>query len=405
MTTDAPAIDLVDHRSFAGSQPHDVFDHLRSTAPVYRHPEPDGPGFWAVTSHELVTEVGKDAARFSSEPTIMLRDPDDPDQFGDHKMMLMCDPPLHTRMRRLVSRRFTPKSVRALTDGIAGLATRIVDEVVEHGACDLVSDLAGEMPSFVIADLLGLPLEDGRALYRHTETLHSATDAVGVEAQRAALGEMFAYAAGVHAARTAEPTDDLASLIANGAVGGEPLDEVDFFLWFLLLVDAGGDTTRNLVGGGMHHLFERPDALAELTADPDSLLDTAVEELLRFVSPVIHMRRTATADTTLGGQAIDAGDKVVMYYGAANRDPAVFGDPHDLDLRRDPNPHVAFGGGGPHFCLGAHLARVEIAALLREVLTRLEGLHPTAEPEWMASNFIYGPTTLPVAFAPRARRA
>lgn len=403
MATDAAAIDLIDHRSFAGSQPHAAFDHLRTVSPVHRHPEPDGPGFWAVTSHELVTEVGKDADRFSSEPTIMLRDPDDADQFGDHKMMLMCDPPLHTRMRRLVSRRFTPRSIRALDQGISTLATRIVDEVIEQGECDLVSDLAGEMPSFVIADLLGIPLEDGRALYHHTETLHSATDAVGIEAQRAALGEMFAYAAGVHAARTAEPSDDLASLIANGGVAGEPVDEVDFFLWFLLLVDAGGDTTRNLVGGGLHALFERPTALAELTAAPDDLLPTAIEELLRFVSPVIHMRRTATRDTTLGGQDIAAGDKVVMYYGAANRDPAVFDDPHHLDLRRDPNPHVAFGGGGPHFCLGAHLARTEIAALLREILTRLDGLHPTAEPAWMASNFIYGPTTLPVAFTPSPR--
>ncbi len=214
---------------------------------------------------------------------------------------------------------------------------------------------------------------------------------------------MMAYSQQVYAERTADPGDDLASLIATGRVDERPVDEIDFFLWFLLLVDAGGDTTRNLVGGGMHALFERPDQLRWLAEDPRGRLPRAVEELLRFVSPVIHMRRTATADTELGGQHIEAGDKVVMFYGAANRDPAVFDDPHLLDLGRDPNPHVAFGGGGPHFCLGAHLARTEIIALMGEILTRLDDLEPAGEPGWMASNFIYGPTTLPVRFTPATR--
>ncbi|MGI9596065.1 MAG: cytochrome P450 [Acidimicrobiales bacterium] len=402
-----PDIDLLSVASFAESQPHDQFAWLRDNDPVHRHPEPDGPGFWAVTRYEDVQAVGRDHGRFSSVPTIMIadREDDEASPFGDHVMMLMADPPVHTRMRRLVSRDFTPRASRALRPRIAELATAIVDEVVERGSCDLVTDLAGEMPSFVIADVLGIPLADGRDLYHHTETLHSSAEVVSPEARHAALGEMFAYSQRVYGEKRAAPTDDLASLLANGEVAGEPIDEVDFFLWFMLLVDAGGDTTRNLVGAGFHALFDHPDQLARLRADVDGLLSTAIEELLRWVSPVVYMRRTATVDTTIAGQDIAVGDKVVMYYGAANRDPACVDDPDRLDLGRTPNPHVAFGGGGPHFCLGAHLARIEIEALLREMLTRLDQLEPVGSVEWMGSNFIFGPTTLPVRFRPGQRSA
>ncbi len=397
-------IDLLSVSSYAGSQPHEQFAWLRANAPVHRHDEPDGPGFWAVTRYDDVRAVGRDHERFSSSPTIMMADPDPGGGHGDGVMMLTADPPVHTRMRRLVSREFTPRAAQALAPRVAELATRIVDGVVERGACDLVTDLAGEMPSFVIADVLGIPLEDGRALYHHTETIHSSTEVVSRDQQRAAIGEMFAYSQQVYADKRADPGDDLASLLATGEIAGEEIDGVDFFLWFLLLIDAGGDTTRNLVGGGMQALFEHPDQWARLRADPDGLMDSAVEELLRWVSPVIYMRRTATVDTEIAGQAIAAGDKVVMYYGSANRDPDHFADPERLDLGRTPNPHVAFGGGGPHYCLGAHLAKIEIKALLREMIDRLEGLEPAGDVSWMGSNFIYGPTSMPVRFAPGARR-
>jgi cytochrome P450 len=393
-----PDIDLYDPASFDGGQPHDQFDWLRANDPVHRHALPDGGHFFALTRFDDVRAVGKDAATFSSEPTIMIDEPDPSTDMGDHKMMLMADPPLHTRMRRMVSRDFTPGAARRLRPRIEELAVRIVDEVVERGECDLVADIAGEMPSFVIAELLGIPLEDGRELYHLTETLHAASSAVGIEAQQAAFGQMFGYAQQVCAAKRDAPSDDLASLLATGELEGQPLDEVDFFLWFLLLVDAGGDTTRNLVGGGMHALFEHPDQLAALRADPDGLLPSAIEELLRYVSPVVHMRRRATRDTELRGVAIAAGDRVVMYYGAANRDPEVFDRPHELDLRRSPNHHVAFGGGGPHFCMGAHIARIEVDALLRQVLARLDDLAPAGQATWLASNFINGPTHLPVSF-------
>lgn len=398
-----PDIDLYDPASFAGGQPHDQFDWLRVNDPVHRHPLPEGGHFFALTRYDDVRAVGKDATTFSSEPTIMIDEPDPSTDMGDHKMMLMADPPLHTRMRRMVSRDFTPAAARALRPRIDELAVRILDEVVERGECDLVADIAGEMPSFVIAELLGIPLEDGRQLYHLTETLHAASSAVGIEAQQAAFGQMFGYAQQVYAAKREAPADDLASLLATGELEGHPVDEVDFFLWFLLLVDAGGDTTRNLVGGGMHALFQHPDQLHALRQDPDGLLPTAIEELLRYVSPVVYMRRRANHDTELRGTPIAAGDRVVMYYGAANRDPDVFDRPHELDLRRTPNHHLAFGGGGPHFCMGAHIARIEVDALLRQVLARLDDLQPAGVEQWLASNFISGPTHLPVTFRPGPR--
>ncbi|MGB5760037.1 MAG: cytochrome P450 [Acidimicrobiales bacterium] len=404
--TSDPRIDLLSVANFAGGQPHDQFAWLRANDPVHRHGEPGGPGFWAVTRYQDVRAVGRDPQTFSSWPTIMLHDPE-PDGagsvFGDHVMMLMTDPPVHTRMRRLLSREFTPRAAAALRPRIAELATGIVDEVVERGTCDLVTDLAGEMPSFVIADVLGIPLADGRDLYRHTEALHSSDEVVSAEQRGAAFGEMFAYSQQVYDAKRSAPADDLASMLANGSIDDQPIDEIDFFLWFLLLVDAGGDTTRNLVGGGFHALFQHPDQLVALTAEPGSLLRPAIEELLRWVSPVIYMRRTATIDTRIGDREIAEGDKVVMYYGSANRDPDCVAEPDRLDLARTPNPHVAFGGGGPHFCLGAHLARIEIEALLLEMLTRLDGLEPDGEPQWMGSNFIFGPTSLPVRFRPGPR--
>jgi cytochrome P450 len=435
---DSMNIDLLDVASYTGSQPHEQFAWLRTNDPVHRHAEPNGPngpngpdgsGFWAVTRFDDVKAIGRDAETFSSHPTIMIADPD-PQQTadaGDHVMMLMTDPPLHTRMRRLISRDFTPRAVAALVPRLHQLAAQIVDEVIERGTADLVRDLAGEMPSFVIAEMLGIPLADGRDLYYATEALHSSTEAVGREAQQAAYLRMFTYSQKVFADKRANPADDLASLLANGAIDERPIDELDFFLWFLLLIDAGGDTTRNLVGGGMHALFAHPDQLSLLRAHTEEVLPTAVDELLRWVSPVIHMRRTATRDTVLHGQTIAQGDtvihmrrtatrdtvlhgqtiaqgdKVVMYYGAANRDPACVQQPDRLDLTRAVNPHVAFGGGGPHFCLGSHLARLEITALLREILIRLPNLEQVGEPKWMQSNFIFGPTTLPVSFTPDAR--
>jgi len=394
----AAPIDLLDLESFEGGQPHDQFAWLRDNAPVHRHSEPDGPGFWAITRHADLRAVSRNHKVFSNEPSIMIADVPAGTPQLDDKMMLMCDPPHHTQLRRLVSQAFKPRAARAMAGRVASLARQIVDEVIERGECDLVSDVAGELPSYVIAELLGIPLEDGRKLYALTETIHSAPGALPEGAQAAAAIEMFTYSAGVVAAKRAKPSDDLASQLLQAEIDGRKLTDLEFHLFFMLLVDAGGDTTRNLVAGGMLALLERPDDLARLRGDLGRLLPTAREELLRFTSPVVYMRRTATADAEIAGQAIAEGDKVVLYYGSANRDSAAFADPDRLDITRTPNHHVAFGGTGAHYCLGAHLARIEIDAMLREILTRLNDLELTAAPEWQASTFISGPRSMPVRF-------
>jgi cytochrome P450 len=391
-------VDLLSPASFARGQPHDQFAWLRANDPVHWHPEPGAEGFWAITRYRDVKAVGRDPTTFSSTPTVMISDNGGFD-LGEHQMMLMADPPRHTALRKTIAAEFIPRAAKAMRPRIEELATRIIDGVVDGAGCDLVTDVAGLMPSYVIADMLGLPLEDGVALYALTETIHAAPESQAAGAGMTAVIEMFNYARSVWDARRADPSDDLASLIAHAVADGRELDVVDFNLFFLLLIDAGGDTTRNLVAGGLDALFAHPSQLAWLTDDLDARMAPAVEELLRWISPVVYMRRTARRDTEIDGVPIAAGQKVVTYYGSANRDPEAFGPTADqLDLARTPNDHVAFGGGGPHFCLGAHIARIEIHALLRELLTRLVDLRPTGPTEWLPSTFISGPKHLPITF-------
>ncbi len=397
-------IDLLSPASFANGQPHEQFRWLRDHAPVYRHPEPDGPGFWAVTRYDDVRTVGRDPEHFSSMPTILIPDLAAGD-FGDHQMMITSDPPRHTRLRRIINSQFTPRAAERLRVRIEELAAQIIDAVIERGECDAVTDIAGEMPSFVIADLLGIPLDDGRRLYHLTETIHAAPESVPPGAGMAAVVELFNYAHQVAEDKRRQPGDDLATQILHAEVDGERLDDIDFNLFFLLLIDAGGDTTRNLVGGGLLALFEHPVERRRLQDDLDRMVPTAVDEMLRWVSPVIYMRRTATQSCELAGTSIAEGDKVVMYYGSANRDERAFVEPDRFDVGREPNEHIAFGGGGPHFCLGSHIARVEIQAMLRELLTRLPDIAPAGPTEWLASNFISGPKHLPVTFTPAGRGA
>jgi cytochrome P450 len=255
------------------------------------------------------------------------------------------------------------------------------------------------MPSFVIAELMGLPLDDGRELYKLTETIHTSPEAQAPGAGAAAVFKMFEYGRGVIADKRARPADDLATRLLHAEVDGKRLEDVEFLLFFLLLVDAGGDTTRNLLSAGLIALLENPDQLMWLKSDLDARLPAAREELLRYTTPVIYMRRTAKEDTELAGQHIKAGQKVVMYFGAANRDPEKFERPDELDLSRSPNEHIAFGTG-PHGCLGQHIARIEIDAILREVLTRMDDIQLAAPPEWLPSNFISGPKRMPVRFKP-----
>ena len=395
-------IDLIDPARFAAGHPHAQYDWLRANAPVYWHAEPNGPGFWAVTGYDAVYEVDRDFQTYSSQPTVMLDDPPPgPPPFGDYQMMLMMDPPQHTAFRRLIREEFLPDPTIARVPRMQRLARQIVDKAIAKGRCDFVSEIAGEMPSYVIAELMGLPLEDGRELYKLTEIIHTSPSAQAEGAGAQAVFKMFEYGMGIIAEKRARPADDLATKLLNAEVEGRKLADMEFLLFFLLLVDAGGDTTRNLLASGLISLIANPDQLAWLKADLPARLPAAREELLRYTSPVVYMRRTATRDAVLGGQAIEAGQKVVMFYGAANRDASHFADPHALMLGRTPNEHMAFGNG-PHVCLGQHLARIEIDAVLTEVLSRMDDLAIAAPPVWLQSNFIAGPTHLEVTFRPGA---
>lgn len=394
-----PVIDLLDPKSFAGGQPHDQFRWLRANDPVHWHAEPDGAGFFAVTRYADVRAVGRNSASFSSLPTIMIPDQAGIDM-GDHQMMLTMDPPRHTQYRRLLSGEFTPRASEAWRPRIRELAAKIVDAVIERGECDLVADIAGEMPSYVIAELLGIPLEDGRDLYELTETIHAAPESRPPGAGAMAVLQMFNYAAGVAKQKRETPGNDLSSVLLQSEVDGRRLDDIDFNLFFLLLIDAGGDTTRNLVAGGMQALFDHPDQRRWLQDDLEQRMAPTIEEMLRFTSPVVYMRRTATRDTKIADTAIPEGAKVVMYYGSANRDEALFANPDHFDAGRTPNEHIAFGGGGAHFCLGSHIARIEIQEILREIFARLPDIEPAGETEWLESTFISGPTRMPVRFTP-----
>ncbi|HVZ90677.1 MAG TPA: cytochrome P450 [Rhizomicrobium sp.] len=398
-------IDLLSPASFDQGHPHDQYRWLRENAPVFRHAEKDGgKGFWAVTRYADVRAVDRDFQTYSSEPTVMISDPaaEAARSFGGYKMMLMMDPPQHTAYRRLVRNAFTQAASAERAPRIAELARRIVDDVIEAGECDFVSQVAGEMPSFVIAELLGIPLDDGRELYRLTEAIHAAPESQPPGAGAMAVLKMFEYGRGVIAEKRARPGDDISSRLLAAELDGRRLDDIEFLLFFLLLVDAGGDTTRNLLSAGLIALLSNPGQLAWLKADLDARLPSAREELLRFTSPVVYMRRTATRDADLAGQRIRKGDKVVMYFGAANRDPEAFERPDALDLARRPNEHIAFGTG-PHGCLGQHIARIEIDAALREVLTRMEDLELAGPPIWLPSNFVSGPMSLPVRYRPKRR--
>jgi cytochrome P450 len=396
--------DLLDVATFAAGHPRELYRELRQSSPVHWNPETRGPGFWALTRYADVYAVDHDFQNFSSEPTIMIDDPigEGGGMLGEAKMMLMMDPPHHTAFRKLIRAEFTKPAAAGRDHRLHELARSIVNEVIEKGECDFVAEVAGEMPSYVIAELMGIPLDDGRELYKLTEIIHSAPESLPPGAGQQAVMKMFGYAQGVIAEKRARPADDLATRLLQAEVEGRRLTDPEFLLFFLLLIDAGGDTTRNLLSAGLLALKQNPDQLAWLMADLPGRVASSREELLRYTSPVIYMRRTATRDTAIGETTVKAGDKVVMYFGAANRDPDKFAAPDALDLARTPNEHVAFGGG-PHVCLGQHLARIEIDAILVEVLTRMRDLTIPAPPEWLASTFISGPKSMPVRFTPGPR--
>jgi cholest-4-en-3-one 26-monooxygenase len=327
----------------------------------------------------------------------MVHDPAD-GSAGAGELMLNQDPPRHTQLRKLVNRGFTPRQVAALEPRIRAIVTRLLDAVAERGTFDLVTDVSIELPLQVIAELVGVPHEDRHKVFAWTETMMSIGDPelrVTEADARVAIGEMFAYADALARERVGGDGDDLLSVLLRAEVDGDRLSAADVDLFFLLLMNAGSETTRNLVTGGALALFEHPEQRARLLRDR-SLVPSAVEEMLRWVTPVMHFRRTARERTELGGVAIEEGDKVVMWYVSANRDEAQFPDPDHFDVARAPNEHVSFGAGGPHFCLGASLARLEARVMFEELLERLPAIEPAGPVRRLRSAFINGVKSLPV---------
>ena len=396
-----PDINLISPETFAATgHPWEQYAWLRKNAPVYWHDEPNGPGFWAITKYEDVRTISRLPKVFSSyETSVMLPDPDPMGLYAQRLMMLNMDPPQHDRFKLLVSRGFTPKNAPLLRPKIEELARDIVDAVLAKGECDFVTEIAGRLPSGLIAELMGMPRADGERLYDLTEIMHTNDDAIAPpEIKMNAVGEMLGYAQSVADLKRQSPADDLATILVNAEVDGDHLTDEEFQWFFFLLVNAGGDTTRNLLAAGLQLLLDHPDQRTKLMGDLDGLLGSAVEEMLRYCSPVTHFKRTAMQDTVVGGQSIKAGERVVMFYGSANRDEDIFENADTFDVARHPNPHVAFGAGGPHLCLGMHVARVELAVMFRELLTRMPHIEAGGPIERMHSSFIAGVHRMPIKY-------
>jgi cholest-4-en-3-one 26-monooxygenase len=399
-------IDLTNSKPFADGVPHDWFAFLRKNAPVWWQEETDGPGFWAVTSHAACTQVNREHEQFSSanKATFIWELPED-ELAQQQMLMLNMDPPLHTRYRRLVNKGFTPRMINQLHERINEAADRIIDSVIEQGTADFVTDIAAELPLVVIAELLGVPDEDRHRMFNWSNRMVGNEDpeyqSDGEAAQMAAM-ELYAYASELFAQKRADPHEDLMSVLTGVDIEGEKLTDIELELFFLLLTVAGNETTRNLISGGMAAFFDHPDQWQRLR-DDRSLLPTAVEEMLRYVSPVMNFRRQTTSALELEGQLIEADSKVVFFHVSANRDEAVFDNSQTFDIGRNPNPHLAFGAGGPHFCLGANLARMEIRVMFEHLLDRMPDIRLDGEVQRLQSQFINGVKHIPVAFPPAAR--
>jgi cytochrome P450 len=407
---------LSDPTQYAVEVPHQEFSRRRREAPVswvdegplLRHTsagraEFTGSGYWAVTRHATVTAASRQPDVFSSGALgAFLPDPKSAQDLERTRQLLInMDAPQHTALRALVSDAFRPAAVRRLNDNIRMHANLIVERLLEKEQFDIVADLAAELPLLVLADLLGVPREDRRLLYEWSNQIVGFDDPEygggDIERYQRTFGEAYLYARDMAVARRGSPRDDLVSEIVNRDLDGRRISDVEFCHLWILLVIGGNESTRHLLSAGLQALAECTRERDRLVAD-EALIPSAVEELLRWVSPIMQFRRTAMRQVKLDGQRINEGDKVVLYYVSANRDEEVFAEPHRLDLARMPNPHVAFGVG-PHFCLGAHLARLETASLLSAVRPHLTRLALTGRPVRLASNFMNGIKSLPARFA------
>ena len=406
-------VDLADLGVWEQRVPYEWLTLLRREAPLFWQPEENGRGFWVFTRYDDIVEMSKDWETYSSEVGGTSLQDLTPEEVEARKSMIDTDPPAHTRLRALVNKGFTPRVVNTYEGRIRSLARGILAQAFERDEFDWVEDVASEIPMWVFSEIMGLPVEDRRLIIELGDKILGNTDPeiVGEEfVEERALHdpelrllpfsspfslELIEYGCKLGEARRAEPLDDITTRLVEAEVDGSRLSEHEFGLFFILLTTAGNETTRHTISLGLLDLLAHPEELARLVADP-SLAPTAADELLRRAHPVHHFRRTATRDVTVHGRRIRAGDKVTMWYASGNYDEEKFADPYRLDLARQPNRHLTFGLGGPHFCLGAHLAKLEVRIWLEEMVPYLDRLELAGAPTRLRSNFFNGIKRLPV---------
>ncbi len=403
------ALDLTDASLYRGGFPHAVFTRLRREAPVWWQAIPEhvtgcaDDGFWVLSKYRDIQAANRDPERFSAldGPSLGRR----PEMRGT--MLVSMDGPDHTRQRKLISAGFTPRMVGRLEEQMRRWAGSIVDAALARGSCDFVQDVAYQLPMHMIADIVGIPVEDRQALFKLTSDFLQAGDpdtGVSHKQQMAIRAEMFQYARELGQRKRVEPQDDVWTILSSVKIETEDgertaLSQIELDLFFLLLTIAGSETTRNAISVGLLALLDHPDQLETLRRDPNAM-GPAVEEILRWSSPVSYFARRATRNTEIRGVPIAAGQRVTLWYASANRDDEVFDDPFRFDIHREPNEHAAFGGGGTHYCLGANLARREIAVLFEELLSRTRQIEVLGAPTYRALSIrnpiLVAPKELPV---------
>lgn len=399
-TAGANEIDLTLPGLYGSGFPHQVFAELRSSGAVHRHPPVELPGagevsFWSVVRHQEVQQANRDWETFSAVDGPGLAPSD---LFRDLGMMVSLDPPRHNRLRRLISAGFSPRMIARLEENIEWRCERILDDVIARGddIVDFVDDIAYLLPMHVIADIVGIPEADRPWVFKSIDyVLRSFDPAVGISEteQLTAQLELFEYAQRLAEKKRADPTDDIWTTLTRAEVpddDGEPtaLSDQELDSFFMILAVGGSETTRNVLAQGLTALVEQPDQIAALRADP-SLLTDAADEMIRWASPVLMFGRTATRDVVLGDQPIGAGDRVVLWYPSANRDELAFTDPYRFDIHRRPNPHVSFGGGGPHYCLGANLAKKEVQVMLGAIIRRFATIELAGPAQWIGAGPVH----------------
>lgn len=412
-TNAAGLINLMDPDNFVDEMPYDELMQYLKTEPIFWHEQPERPdgGFWVLTRYADVVEVSRHADLFSSSENGAVLTPS-PFQTEEERvqslammrmMMLNMDPPDHTKVRSIVNKGFTPRTIGVFKERLEELTHRILDRALEKGEGDFVVDVAAELPLEAIAEIMGVPSSDRDKIFDWSNRLIGGEDPEYQQddpnAGLLASAELYAYAAELRKQAEGEPDPDRKDIVhklVHTEVDGHVLDETEFELFFLLLAVAGNETTRNAMSHGMLAFFEHPEQWDLFVKERP--LGTAADEIIRWSTPVMHFQRTAMKDVEVGGQQIKAGQRMMIVYSTANRDPEVFDDPFAFDITRDPNPHIAFGGGGPHFCLGSHLAKLEIQVMFNAIADRMPDIRPIGESPRLRSQFINGIKHIPVSY-------